>query len=277
MQPLRQKFPMKYHDDNYYIDRVLGGDVSAYAQLVAKHKNLVFSIALKILNNREDAEEIAQDCFVKVFHALKTFEKKSKFSTWLYRIVYNASISKTRKKRVDLVPMDNYVINNYSEEEVNEGIYDIEPDVQKLSHQCRVFQTSCRCSRSQQVNSGKCAAGLLDAHIDAAHARNHCVPHRVMHASSMRCYWLSITAAHFLRQAAPHRQQQSNKHHPVKHSAHLLHRCSQMSRQGMNAASFPSAACKSFETDSTHTSCHAGPRNPLKMLTTQSYCHSHNS
>lgn len=131
MQPLRQKFPMKYHDDNYYIDRVLGGDVSAYAQLVAKHKNLVFSIALKILNNREDAEEIAQDCFVKVFHALKTFEKKSKFSTWLYRIVYNASISKTRKKRVDLVPMDNYVINNYSEEEVNEGIYDIEPDVQK--------------------------------------------------------------------------------------------------------------------------------------------------
>jgi RNA polymerase sigma-70 factor (ECF subfamily) len=122
---------MKYHDDNYYIDRVIGGDVGAYAQLVAKHKNLVFSIALKILNNREDAEEIAQDCFVKVFHALKTFEKKSKFSTWLYRIVYNASISKTRKKRVDLVPMDNYVINNYSEEEVNEGIYDIEPDVQK--------------------------------------------------------------------------------------------------------------------------------------------------
>jgi RNA polymerase sigma-70 factor (ECF subfamily) len=122
---------MKYHDDNYYIDRVLSGDVSAYAQLVAKHKNLVFSIALKILNNREDAEETAQDCFLKVFHALKTFERKSKFSTWLYRIVYNAAISRTRKKRLEFVPMDNYVINNHTEEETSDGIYDIDPDMQK--------------------------------------------------------------------------------------------------------------------------------------------------
>ena len=72
---------MKYQEDNHYIDRVLSGDVAAYSLLVAKHKNLVFSIALKILNNREDAEEIAQDCFLKVFQALKTFERKSKFST----------------------------------------------------------------------------------------------------------------------------------------------------------------------------------------------------
>ena len=123
---------MKYLDDNHYIDRVLSGDVSAYALLVAKHKNLVFSIALKILNNREDAEEITQDCFVKVFHSLKTFEKKSRFSTWLYRIVYNAAISKTRKKRLEVVPMDDQMIHNYSENEVSEGIYDLDPEVQKM-------------------------------------------------------------------------------------------------------------------------------------------------
>lgn len=123
---------MKYLDDNHYIDRVLSGDVSAYALLVSKHKNLVFSIALKILNNREDAEEVAQDCFLKVFQALKTFERKSKFSTWLYRIVYNAAISKTRKKKLDLVPMDNYVIHNYTEEEVSNGIEDIDPEEQKV-------------------------------------------------------------------------------------------------------------------------------------------------
>jgi RNA polymerase sigma-70 factor (ECF subfamily) len=123
---------MKYLDDNHYIDRVLDGDVSAYAILVAKHKNLVFSIALKILNNREDAEEIAQDCFLKAFHALKTFEKKSKFSTWLYRIVYNAAISKTRKKRLELVPMDNYVIHNYTEDDVSGGIGEIDPEEQKM-------------------------------------------------------------------------------------------------------------------------------------------------
>jgi len=123
---------MKYQDDNHYIDRVLNGDVSAYAMLVAKYKNLVFSIALKILNNREDAEEIAQDCFLKAFQALKTFEKKSKFSTWLYRIVYNTAISKTRKKRLDLVPMDNYVIHNYTEDGVAAAVDEIDPEEQKV-------------------------------------------------------------------------------------------------------------------------------------------------
>ena len=123
---------MKYQDDNHYIDRVLNGDVAAYAMLVAKHKNLVFSIALKIVANREDAEEVAQDCFLKVFQALKTFERKSKFSTWLYRIVYNAAISKTRKKRVEMVPMDNYVIDNYTEDEVSGGIDEIDPEMQKV-------------------------------------------------------------------------------------------------------------------------------------------------
>jgi RNA polymerase sigma factor (sigma-70 family) len=122
---------MKYQDDNHYIDRVLSGDVAAYAMLVAKHKNLVFSIALKILNNREDAEEVAQDCFLKVFQALNKFEKKSKFSTWLYRIVYNASISKTRKKKLELVPMDNYIIYNYTEDELATGIDEIDPEEQK--------------------------------------------------------------------------------------------------------------------------------------------------
>ncbi len=108
---------MKYQDDNYYIERVLSGDVSSYAALVSKHKSLVFSIALKILNNREDAEEVAQDCFVKVYQSLGSFEKKSKFSTWLYRIAYNAAISRTRKKRFDFIPMDNYIIHNYSEDD----------------------------------------------------------------------------------------------------------------------------------------------------------------
>jgi len=107
---------MKYLDDNHYIERVLSGDVSAYSALVAKHKNLVFSIAFKILNSREDAEELSQDCFLKAYQALGTFEKKSKFSTWLYRIVYNAAISKTRKKKLEVIPMDNYIIHNYSED-----------------------------------------------------------------------------------------------------------------------------------------------------------------
>jgi len=123
---------MKYQDDNHYIERVLNGDVSAYSALVAKHKNLVFSIALKILNSREDAEELAQDCFLKAYQALGTFEKKSKFSTWLYRIVYNAAISKTRKKKLEVTPMDNYIIQNYSEDDVPFGADSLNAEEQKI-------------------------------------------------------------------------------------------------------------------------------------------------
>jgi len=113
---------MKFQEDSHYIEKVLNGDVSAYASLVAKHKNLVFSIALKILNNREDAEEIAQDTFLKAYQSLRSFEKKSKFSTWLYRIAYNASISKTRKKKMEVAPMDDQIIYNYSTDEIASGV-----------------------------------------------------------------------------------------------------------------------------------------------------------
>lgn len=123
---------MKYQDDNFYIEKVLNGDSSAYTTLVAKYKNLVFSIALKVLNNREDAEEIAQDAFVKAYHSLRSFEKKSKFSTWLYRIVYNAAISRTRKRMLDTIPMDNYVIYNYSEEDIRPGINEVDENEQQI-------------------------------------------------------------------------------------------------------------------------------------------------
>ena len=121
---------MKFQDDSFYIEKVLHGDVSAYASIVAKHKNLVFSIALKILNNREDAEEIAQDAFLKAFRSLKTFERKSKFSTWLYRIAYNTAISKTRKKKMDAVEIDDHIMFNYSTDEISSNVHQLQENEQ---------------------------------------------------------------------------------------------------------------------------------------------------
>jgi len=123
---------MKYLEDNYYIDRVLKGDSAAFAGLVAKHKNMVFSIALKILKNREDAEEVAQDAFLKAFKSLDSFESKSKFSTWLYRITYNATITKTRKKRLVFVGIEDHVIANYSEDKIHEHIGQFEIEEKKV-------------------------------------------------------------------------------------------------------------------------------------------------
>ena len=119
---------MQYQDDAIYIERVLNGDLYAFKVLVTKHKNLVFTIALRILNNREDAEEVAQDTFVKAYHSLRNFERKSKFSTWLYRIAYNASISLIRKKKLEYVAMDESVIHNYTEDSIERSIKFIEDE-----------------------------------------------------------------------------------------------------------------------------------------------------
>lgn len=101
---------MHSRDDNFYIDRVLGGDASAFAALIDNHKTMAFNIALRIVKNREDAEEIAQDSFLKVHQSLREFKRESKFSTWLYRIVYNNAISRVRKKKLNI---DSYDDENY--------------------------------------------------------------------------------------------------------------------------------------------------------------------
>jgi RNA polymerase sigma-70 factor, ECF subfamily len=84
--------------DRDIIQRVLNGDVRSFGILVDKHKTKAMTLAVRILKNREDAEEALQDAFVRVFRALSTFEWKSSFSTWLYRIVYNTCITAARKK-----------------------------------------------------------------------------------------------------------------------------------------------------------------------------------
>lgn len=97
---------MQFHDDTYYINKVLRGDVNAFSQLVEKHKRMAYTLALRLVNNPEDAEEIAQDAFVKGFQSLKDFKGESKFSTWLYKIVYHVSVSRLRKKQLETYSMD---------------------------------------------------------------------------------------------------------------------------------------------------------------------------
>lgn len=88
------------------ITAVLAGNQPAYADLVNRHKRFVFTMAMKFVRNREDAEEIAQDCFVKAYRALGTFEHNSRFSTWLYTITYTTAMTFLRKKRLITASID---------------------------------------------------------------------------------------------------------------------------------------------------------------------------
>ncbi len=83
------------------ITAVLAGQTAEYAVLVKRHQRFVFTLAMRFAKNREDAEEIAQDCFVKAYRALGTFRQTSKFTTWLYTITYTTAMTFLRKKRLD--------------------------------------------------------------------------------------------------------------------------------------------------------------------------------
>jgi RNA polymerase sigma factor (sigma-70 family) len=83
-----------------YIRKVLNGEHTAYAFLVDRYKGMAYSIALKILENKEDAQDVAQEGFIKAYQQLHQFEGKSKFSTWLYTIVYRTALAKAKEARV---------------------------------------------------------------------------------------------------------------------------------------------------------------------------------
>lgn len=92
--------------DNLYLQKILAGDISKFSYFIEKYKDMAFSIAFRIVSNREDAEEIVQDSFLKAFKALNKFRHDSKFSTWFYRIVVNNSLSKIKRDRKESGDID---------------------------------------------------------------------------------------------------------------------------------------------------------------------------
>ncbi len=117
--------------DSIYIERILNGDTSAFAYLVDKYKNMAFSVALGVVKNREDAEEVSQDSFVKAYRYLKDFRKDSKFSSWLYKIVYNTALTKIKKKKLEISDIDEDVKTNIIFTDLSKGIDLLQEENQK--------------------------------------------------------------------------------------------------------------------------------------------------
>ena len=93
--------------DTEVIRKVLAGEQSLFAQLVQRYQSYVFTLVHRFTDNREDAEEISQDVFVKAYRSLADFRGEAKFSTWLYTIVRTSCITFLRKKRLDTTSLDN--------------------------------------------------------------------------------------------------------------------------------------------------------------------------
>jgi len=119
---------MNLKDDHYYIDKVKNGEVSAFSYLVEKYRDMVYGLSLKMLKNREDAEELAQDTFVKAFQSIASYRGSSKFSTWLYRIAYNGAITMLRKRKVELYSLDEQRLTDQDELDINNRLTEIDQE-----------------------------------------------------------------------------------------------------------------------------------------------------
>jgi RNA polymerase sigma-70 factor (ECF subfamily) len=101
---------MTTNRDQIIIDKILKGDTNAFAELVDNYKDLVFTLALRMIKNREEAEEVSQDTFIKAFKSIDKFKGKSKFSTWIYRVAYNTCLDRLKKikREYNVVAIDEF-------------------------------------------------------------------------------------------------------------------------------------------------------------------------
>ncbi len=125
---------MELYSDAYYVQRIQAGDTECFACLIDRYSERVYALIVKVVRNREDAEELVQDVFMKVFKHLPSFKGDSSLATWIYRIAYNTAISETRKKKHELLVLEETQWANTSEEDAADawGLTDSAEQVERL-------------------------------------------------------------------------------------------------------------------------------------------------
>lgn len=96
---MQSNLVMTHQDEQRLIRKVLEGNVEAFASLVERYSRPIFALVVRIVGQREEAEELTQDIFVKAYTKLSSFGGRSAFSTWLYRIATNEALSAVRRRR----------------------------------------------------------------------------------------------------------------------------------------------------------------------------------
>jgi len=122
---------MKYQHEIDYIRRIRDGETNLFSYFIDRYSRPIHSLIVQIITNREDAEELTQDTFVKAFRKLDSFKGDCSFSTWLYRIAYNTAISATRKRKTLFPILDEKILENITEETVD-SFLDREDDEELL-------------------------------------------------------------------------------------------------------------------------------------------------
>ena len=134
MEAIESKVGEPASDEQRLVEAARGGDVAAFEELVRRYDRNVFRIAQHITQNREDAEDVVQDAFLKAFQNLGQFQGQSKFYTWLVRIAVNEALMRLRRRRPErFVSIDEDV--KTEEDSMPREIADWSPNPEQLYNQ----------------------------------------------------------------------------------------------------------------------------------------------
>lgn len=115
-------------NESHIIAQVLAGKTEAFAYFLDTYGQQIFTLIVRMVSSPEDAEELTQDTFMKAFRHLGSFAGGSSFSTWIYRIAYNTALSALRKRREEVLAIDDKQWERVSETEVDEALDDDSED-----------------------------------------------------------------------------------------------------------------------------------------------------
>ena len=122
------------HDDIHIIKEILGGKSEQFENILNRYSGQVFNLIAHIVPCKEDAEELTQDVFIKVFRLLSSFKEESSFSTWIYRIATNTALSAARKKKHATINIEDNAHGDIPDELLDEALdNDSEEQLQRLS------------------------------------------------------------------------------------------------------------------------------------------------
>lgn len=96
---------MQTPPDEELVASVLEGDVDLYGEIIGRYKGRLTNYLFRMLHNEEDAHDLAQEVFIKIYGALDRFDPRYRFSTWLFRVAQNAAIDRIRKRKLRLVSL----------------------------------------------------------------------------------------------------------------------------------------------------------------------------
>lgn len=121
--------------DDKLIEEALRGDQKAFKELVSRHQASVFHIIFRLVRDKELANDLVQETFMKAFSSLKTYRSEYRFSTWLYKIAANSSIDHLRKKRIRALSLDNPIQTGDGEIGFEVADYSHHPEREMVRHE----------------------------------------------------------------------------------------------------------------------------------------------